>query len=168
MGWPAGEDKPRRMTGHRPEAPQRRKRRAPVMGKRTTSDPIGSPFAVKVGALARTRSLPQAEADITQGRSVWPAHPESPGVLPGPQQCLSRLAIVQAIQPGLGVPASAAYLRAVLSDPVIAALRADAAGPCSSWPASSPGMRTGSTMTSWRPRELACAEIGSSRDPSSR
>ena len=137
------------------------------MGKRTTSDPIGSPFAVKVGALARTRSLPQAEADITQGRSVWPAHPESPGVLPGPQQCLSRLAILQAIPAGSKrARTQRKFLRAVISDPEITALRADARRAVLELARVLARHANWHTMTSWRPRERACAEIGSSRDPS--
>jgi hypothetical protein len=88
-------------------------------------------------------------------------------VPPHPNGSISRLAIIRAIPAGSRRARSQrAYVRAVLADPVIAALRADAQRAVlelarilarhANWP----------TMTSWRPRARACAEIGSSRDPS--
>ena len=137
------------------------------MGRHTTSDPTGSHSPEGWEPEERARSLPQAEADITHGRSVWPAHPESPGVLPGPQQYLSRLAIVQAIPAGSKRARNQRrYLRAVLADPEITALRADARRAVLELARVLARHANWHTMTSWRPRALACAEIGSSRDPS--
>ena len=88
-------------------------------------------------------------------------------MLPGPQQYLSRLAIVQAIRPGSKRARSQRrYLRAVLSDPEIAALRADARRAVLELARILARHADWRTMTSWRPRERACAEIGSSRNPS--
>ena len=117
--------------------------------------------------LQRTRSLPQAEADITHGQSVWPAHPELPGVLPGHPESLSRLAIVRAIPAGSKRARNQrSYLRAVVADPEIAALRADRRRAVLELARILARHANWRTMTTWRPRERACAEIGSPRDPS--
>jgi hypothetical protein len=79
-----------------------------------------------VAPKARTLILTSTEADISKGRSVWLAHPELPGVLPGHPDSLSRLVIVKAIPAGSKRARSQrSYLRAVVADPVIASLRAD-------------------------------------------
>ena len=88
-------------------------------------------------------------------------------MLPGPQQCLSRLTIVQAIPAGSKRARNQrSYLRAVLADPVIAALRADRRRSVLELARILARHANWQDMTSWRPRERACAEIGSSRDPS--
>ena len=88
-------------------------------------------------------------------------------MLPGPQQYLSRLAIVQAIPAGSKRARSQRkYLRAVVADPVIASLRADRRRAVLELARILARHADWRTMTSWRPRERACAEIGSSRDPS--
>ena len=85
----------------------------------------------------------------------------------GPPAPPSRLAIVQAIRPGSKRARSQrAYLRAVVSDPVIAELRADRRRAVLELARILARHADWRTMTSWRPRERACAEIGSSRDPS--
>ena len=88
-------------------------------------------------------------------------------MLPGPHQPLSRLAIVRAI-PGGSKRArnQRGYLRAVVADPVIASLRADRRRAVLELARILARHADWRTMTSWRPRERACAEIGSSRDPS--
>ena len=88
-------------------------------------------------------------------------------MLPGPPQVLSRLAIVKAIPGGSKRARSQrAYLRAVVADPVIAALRADARRTVLELARILARHADWRTLTSWRPRALACAEIGSPRDPS--
>jgi hypothetical protein len=88
-------------------------------------------------------------------------------VLPGPQQYLSRLAILQAIPAGSKRARNQRrFLRAVLADPEITALRADARRAVLELARVLARHANWHTMTSWRPRERACAEIGSSRDPS--
>ena len=87
--------------------------------------------------------------------------------MPGPPQVLSRLAIVKAIPGGSKRARSQrAYLRAVVADPVIAALRADARRTVLELARILARHADWRTLTSWRPRALACAEIGSPRDPS--
>ena len=82
-------------------------------------------------------------------------------------QAISRLAIVKAIRPGSKRARSQRrYLRAVLADPEIAALRADARRAVLELARILARHADWRTMTSWRPRARACAEIGSSRDPS--
>jgi hypothetical protein len=116
---------------------------------------------------ARTLILTSTEANISKGHSVWPAHPELPGVLPGHPDSLSRLAIVKAIPAGSKRACSQrSYLRAVVADPVIASLRADRRRAVLELARILARHADWRTMTSWRPRERACAEIGSSRDPS--
>ena len=82
-------------------------------------------------------------------------------------QAISRLAIVKAIRPGSKrARGQRAYLRAVLADPVIAALRADRRRAVLELARILARHANWQTMTAWRPREQACAEIGSPRDPS--
>ena len=82
-------------------------------------------------------------------------------------EAISRLAIVKAIRPGSKrARDQRRYLRAVLADPVIAALRADRRRAVLELARILARHANWRTMTSWRPRERACAEIGSSRDPS--
>ena len=82
-------------------------------------------------------------------------------------QAISRLAIVKAIRPGSKrARDQRRYLRAVLADPVIAALRADRRRAVLELARILARHANWRDMTSWRPRERACAEIGSSRDPS--
>ena len=82
-------------------------------------------------------------------------------------QAISRLAIVKAIPAGSKRARSQrSYLRAVVADPVIAALRADRRRAVLELARILARHADWRTMTSWRPRERACAEIGSSRDPS--
>ena len=88
-------------------------------------------------------------------------------MLPGPQQYLSRLAILQAIPAGSKRARNQRrYLRAVIADPEITALRADARRAVLELARVLARHANWREMTSWRPRERACAEIGSSRDPS--
>ena len=83
------------------------------------------------------------------------------------QQSPSRLAIVQAIPAGSKRARNQRrWLRAVLADPEITALRADACRAVLELARVLARHANWRTMTSWRPRERACAEIGSSRDPS--
>ena len=90
---------------------------------------------------------------------------EAPGW--SPDQAISRLAIVKAIRPGSKrARDQRRYLRAVLADPVIAALRADRRRAVLELARILARHANWQDMTSWRPRERACAEIGSSRDPS--
>ena len=136
------------------------------MGRHTTSHPTGS-RSPEVGAKARTLILTSTEADISKGHSVWPAHPELPGVLPGHPDSLSRLVIVKAIPAGsMRARSQRSYLRAVVADPGIASLRADRRRAVLELARILARHANWRTMTSWRPRERACAEIGSSRDPS--
>ena len=88
-------------------------------------------------------------------------------MLPGHPDSLSRLAIVKAI-PGGSKRArnQRSYLRAVLADPVIAALRADARHSVLELARILARHADWRTLTSWRPRDLACAEIGSPRNQS--
>jgi hypothetical protein len=80
---------------------------------------------------------------------------------------MSRLAIIRAVPAGSKrARTQRAYLRAVLADPVIAELRADARRAVLELARILARHADWSTMTSWRPRDLTCAEIGSSRDPS--
>ena len=89
-------------------------------------------------------------------RTGWPS-----------DQAISRLAIVKAIPAGSKRARNQrSYLRAVLVDPVIAALRADRRRAVLELARILARHADWRTMTSWRPRERACAEIGSSRDPS--
>ena len=144
------------------------------MGRHTTSDPIGSPFAAKVGAQSRTRSFTKPRPTIHGSRSAsrvlprsgaprvsseagdWPLH-----------QPLSRLAIVRAIPAGSKRARNQRkWLRAVLAEPEIAALRADARRAVLELARVLARHADWHTMTTWRPRERACTEIGSSRDPS--
>ena len=82
-------------------------------------------------------------------------------------QSPSRLAIVQAIPAGSKRARNQrGYLRAVLADPVIAAMRADARRSVLELARILARHADWRTLTSWRPRALACAEIGSPRDPS--
>ena len=82
-------------------------------------------------------------------------------------QAISRLAIAKAIRPGSKrAHDQRRYLRAVLADPVIAALRADRRRAVLELARILARHANWRDMTSWRPRERACAEIGSSRDPS--
>ena len=81
-------------------------------------------------------------------------------MLPGPPAYLSRLAIVQAIPAGSKrVPAASGGLfRAVVADPVIASLRADRRRAVLELARILARHADWRTMTSWRPRERACAE----------
>jgi hypothetical protein len=82
-------------------------------------------------------------------------------------QAISRLAIIKAIRPGSKrARDQRRYLRAVLADPVIAALRADRRRAVLELARILARHANWRDMTSWRPRERARAEIGSSRDPS--
>ena len=77
------------------------------------------------------------------------------------------LQIAQAIKPGCRrARGQRAYLRGVISDPVIAALRADRRRAVLELARILARHADWRTMTAWRPRALACAEIGSSRDRS--
>ena len=88
-------------------------------------------------------------------------------MLPGHPESLSRLAIVRAIPAGSKRARNQrSYLRAVLADPEIAALRADRRRAVLELARILARHANWRDMTSWRPRERACAEIGSSRDPS--
>ena len=88
-------------------------------------------------------------------------------MLPGHPDSLSRLAIVKAIPAGSKRARSQrSYLRAVVADPVIAALRADRRRAVLELARILARHANWRTMTSWRPRDRACAEIGSPRDPS--
>ena len=88
-------------------------------------------------------------------------------MLPGHPESLSRLAIVRAIPAGSKRARSQrGYLRAVVADPVIAALRADRRRAVLELARILARHADWRDMTSWRLRERACAEIGSSRDPS--
>ena len=88
-------------------------------------------------------------------------------MLPGHPDSLSRLAIVRAIPAGFKRARNQrSYLRAVLADPVIAALRADRRRAVLELARILARHANWRTMMSWRPRERACAEIGSPRDPS--
>ena len=83
------------------------------------------------------------------------------------QQSPSRLAIVQAIPAGSRrARDQRRWLRGVLADPEITALRADARRAVLELARVLARHADWHTMTTWRPRERACAEIGSSRDPS--
>jgi hypothetical protein len=84
-----------------------------------------------------------------------------------PDGAVSRLAIIRAIPAGSKrARTQGAYLRAVLADPVIAELRADARRAVLQLARVLARHADWQTMTSWRPRARACAEIGSSRDQS--
>ena len=88
-------------------------------------------------------------------------------MLPGHPDSLSRLVIVKAIPAGsMRARSQRSYLRAVVADPVIASLRADRRRAVLELARILARHANWRTMTSWRPRERACAEIGSSRDPS--
>ena len=168
MGWQAGEDMPRLL----PAAfrrPQRQKRR-PRNGERITPTPPdhfarGLPHRGASEILTPSRGPPYQEP-IGQSSIA----PQRPRVLAGPpaiRQAISRLAIVKAIQPGSKRARNQrSYLRAVLADPEIAALRADRRRAVLELARILARHANWRTMTSWRPRERACAEIGSSRDPS--
>jgi hypothetical protein len=83
-----------------------------------------------------------------------------------PDGAISRLAIIKAIPAGSKRTRSQrAYIRAVLADPVIAELRADARRAVLELARVLARHADWRTMTAWRPRARACAEIGSSRDP---
>src|ERR1700759_3981630 len=80
---------------------------------------------------------------------------------PHPDGSISRLAIIRAIPAGSRRARSQrAYVRAVLADPVIAALRADAQRAVLELARILARHADWGTMTSWRPRDRACAEIG--------
>jgi hypothetical protein len=83
---PAGEDSPDVIPACPQEAPsQRRKRRSPVMGKRTTPQyPAGSSSACRLAPKGANEILNQAGAGITHGQSAWLARPELPGAIPSP------------------------------------------------------------------------------------
>ena len=75
--------------------------------------------------------------------------------------------MAQAIKPGCRrARGQRAYLRAVIGDPVIAALRADRRRAVLELARILARHASWRDMTTWRPRALACEEIGSSRDPS--
>jgi hypothetical protein len=85
------------------------------------------------------------------------APPRSPG----------RLEIVQAIPPGSRRARSQrAFLAALGADPELPALRADARRTVMELARLWARHADWRSMTSWRPRALMCAEVGSSRDPS--
>jgi hypothetical protein len=92
----------------------------------------------------------------------------SPGPSDGPQpQNPGRLAIFRAIPAGSRrARDQGSWLRAVVADPEIAALRADRRRAVLELARVLARHADWRTMTSWRPRALACDEIGSSRDPS--
>ena len=93
---------------------------------------------------------------MSAGAPGWPS-----------DQAISRLAIVKAIPAGSKRARNQrSYLRAVVADPVIAALRADRRRAVLELARILARHANWRDMTSWRPRERACAEIGSSRDPS--
>ena len=93
---------------------------------------------------------------MSAGAGDWPQY-QSP----------SRLAIVKAIPAGSKRARSQrAYLRAVLADPVIAALRADRRRSVLELARVLARHADWRTLTSWRPRERVCEEIGSPRDRS--
>ena len=93
---------------------------------------------------------------VSAGAPGWPS-----------DQAISRLAIVKAIRPGSKRARSQRrYLRAVVADPVIASLRADRRRAVLELARILARHANWRDMTSWRPRERACAEIGSPRDPS--
>jgi hypothetical protein len=93
---------------------------------------------------------------VSAGAGDWPQ-----------QQSPSRLAIVQAIPAGSRrARDQRRWLRGVLADPEITALRADARRAVLELARVLARHADWHTMTTWRPRERACAEIGSSRDPS--
>ena len=132
----------------------------------------GGPF--RVPGIRRAQS---SEARIRHGLPESPAPcPEAvfgrvhAGRMPGAQTAPSAptwLQIAQAIKPGCKrAHGQRAYLRAVIADPVIAALRADARRAVLELARVLARHADWRTMTAWRPRDLACDEIGSSRDPS--
>ena len=100
--------------------------------------------------------MPRNDTRVSAGAPGWSS-----------DQAISRLAIVKAIPAGSKRARSQrGYLRAVVADPVIAALRADRRRAVLELARILARHADWRTMTSWRPRERACAEIGSSRDPS--
>ena len=173
MSRPAGEDKPRRVTGCLQEALRQKGRPRNGAAHNTESDRIiVSPKGWR--PRERTRSITQAEAHHTRepiGQSSIAPQRHAARVGRGAgwpsDQAISRLAIVKAIRPGSKrARDQRRYLRAVLADPVIAALRADRRRAVLELARILARHADWRTMTSWRPRERACAEIGSSRDPS--
>ena len=81
-----------------------------------------------------------------------------------PNGGLSWLQIAQAVP--AGSRDQCGWLRAVLADPEIAVLRADRRRAVLEMARVLARHADWHTMTAWRPWERACAEIGSSRDPS--
>jgi hypothetical protein len=78
----------------------------------------------------------------------------------------TRLQIVQAIPAGSRRARSQrAYLRALIADPELGQLRADARHSVMELARVWARHADWHAMTAWRPRALACAEIGSPRDP---
>jgi hypothetical protein len=83
-----------------------------------------------------------------------------------PARVPGRLEIVRAIPPESRRPRSqGAYLKALASDPELAQLRADARRTVMELARIWARHADWHLMTTWRPRALACAEAGSSRDP---
>ena len=170
---PAGEDKPRRVTGRPLGAggPPRKRKKAPQWGARTTTHRTGSPSAGRLAARTRDEILITEPATmrlfitsrftITGSQSASRASPGNgmPRVsarVPGwsPDQAISRLAIVKAIRPGSKrARDQRRYLRAVLADPVIAALRADRRRAVLEVARILARHANWQDMTSWRPRE---------------
>jgi hypothetical protein len=93
------------------------------------------------------------------------------GVSPGPQDWPhrdppGRFAIAKAIPAGARrARDQRSWLRAVGADPVIAGLRADKQHAVLGLARVLARHADWKTKTTWRPRALACAEIGSARDP---
>jgi hypothetical protein len=92
---------------------------------------------------------------VSQARSTTPPYP-SPG----------RAAICAAVPGGSRRARSQrAYLAALLADPELAGLRADAHRAVLEVARILARFADWHTMTAWRPRARICAEVGSSRDP---
>jgi hypothetical protein len=86
---------------------------------------------------------------------------------PGRPHSPTRLEIALAVPPGSRrARGQRGWLRAVLADPVIASLRADRRRVVLELARVLARHADWHLMTTWRPRTLACEEIGSSRDPS--
>jgi hypothetical protein len=98
---------------------------------------------------------------LLQAPVISPARPDIR------RQPPSRLAIVRAIPAGSRrARDQRRYLRAVGADPEIAAMRYERRRTVLELARVLARHADWHAMTSWRPRALACAEIGSSRDPS--
>jgi hypothetical protein len=99
---------------------------------------------------------------LRHGPDRAPACPGTAAIRAAP----TRLQIVQAIPAGSRRARSQrAYLRALIADPELGQLRADARRSVMELARIWARHADWHAMTAWRPRELACAEIGSPRDP---